>query len=67
MERTPRKCFKCGYENHMLIECPKQACFNEKGNYAWNNGKNNSDCEIYASMARISSNDKCKNNGKTEN
>ena len=27
----------------------------------------NSDCEIYASMARMSSNDKWKNHGNTEN
>ena len=34
--------------------------FNEKGNYACDNGENNSECEIYASMARISSNDEWK-------
>ena len=57
MERPPQKCFSCGYEDHMIAKCPKQACFIEKGNYACENGKNNSDCEIYASMARISRND----------
>ena len=31
---------------------------NEKGNRACNNGKNNDDQKIYASMARMSSNDK---------
>ena len=38
----------------------EQVCFNKKGNYECDNGKNNSDCEIYASMARISSNDEWK-------
>ena len=66
MERTPRKCFRCGSEYHMIAKCPKQACLNEKGNRACGNGKNNSDYEIYESMARMSSNDKWKNHGKTE-
>ena len=33
--------------------------FNEKGNCACDNGKNKSDQKIYASMARMSSNDEC--------
>ena len=61
------KCFRCGSEDHMIAKCPKQVCFNEKGNREWDNGKNNSDCEIYASIAQMSSNDEWKNNGKTEN
>ena len=54
----------------MIAKCPKppkdiekqrrQVCFNEKGNCACNNGKNNNDHKIYASMARISSGDKRK-------
>ena len=67
MERMPQKLFRCGYEYHMIAKCPKKVCCNEKGNYACENGKNNSDCEIYASMARMSSNDEWKNHGKTEN
>ena len=67
MERTPRKFFKCGSEDHMIAKCPKEVCFNEKGNYACDNGENNSDCEVYASMAQISINDEWKNQGKTEN
>ena len=67
MERPPRKCFRCGSKDHMIAKCPKEACFNEKGNYACDNGENNSDCKIYASMTRISSNDEWKNHGKTEN
>ena len=35
----------------------KQVRFNEKGNRACNNGKNNDNHKIYASMARMSSND----------
>ena len=30
MERTPRKCFRCGSEDHMITKFPKQVCFNEK-------------------------------------
>ena len=67
MERTPWKFFRCGSEDHMIANFPKQVCFNEKGNYACDNGENDSDCEIYAYMERMSSNDEWKNNGKTEN
>ena len=34
--------------------------FNEKGNRACDNGKNNDDHKIYASMAQMSSNDERK-------
>ena len=34
---------------------------NKKGNHACNNGKNNSDQRIYASIARMSGNDECPN------
>ena len=30
MERTPRKCFRCGSEDHIIAKCPKELCFNEK-------------------------------------
>ena len=66
-ERSPRKCFRCGSEDHMIAKCPKppkdnekrqrQVSFNEKGNRACNNGENNDEHKIYASMARMSSND----------
>ena len=69
MERPHRKCFRCGYEDHMIAKCPKppkdnekrlkQVRFNEKDNRAHDNGKNNNDHKIYASMARMSSNDEC--------
>ena len=67
MECTPRKCFRCGSEDHMIAKFPKppkdnekhrhQVYFNEKGNRACDNGKNNDDKKIYASMAQMSSND----------
>ena len=67
MERTPRKCFRCGSEDHLIKKFPKppkenekqkkQVHFNKKGDCACDNGKNNSDQKIYASMARISGND----------
>ena len=54
----------------MITKCPKspkdnekgrkQVHFNEKGNRACDNGENNNDHKIYASMARMSSNDECK-------
>ena len=67
MECTPRKCFRCGYEDHMIAKFPKQVYFNEKVNRTCDNGKNSSDCKVYASMAQMSSNNEWKNHGKTEN
>ena len=67
MERPPRKCFKYGSEYHMIANCPKppkynekrrkQVRFNEKVNRTCDNGENNDDQNIYASMAHMSSND----------
>ena len=55
-ERMPWKYFRCGSEDHMIAKCPKpqkynekrrrQVRFNEKGNHACNNGKNNDDHKI---------------------
>ena len=69
MERTFRKFFRCGSEDHLISKCPKppkdnqkrrkQVRLNEKGNCACDNGKNKSDQKIYASMARIFGNDEC--------
>ena len=66
-ERTPLKCFRCGFEDHIIAKFPKppkdnekrrkQVRFNEKGDRACNNGENNSDQKIYASTTRISGND----------
>ena len=51
----------------MITKCPnppkynekrrKQVRFNEKGNCACDNGENNDEQKIYASMAQMSSND----------
>ena len=61
--------FRCGYQDHLIEKCPKppkynekrqkQVRFNEKVNRTCNNGKNNSDQKIYASMACMSVNGKC--------
>ena len=65
---TSRKCFRYGSEDQMITKCPKppkdnekrqrKLRFNEKMDRACNNRKNNSEQNIYASIARISSNDK---------
>ena len=67
LERLPRKCFRCGSEDHIIAKCPKlpkdndkrknQVLFNEKSNRACDNGKNNDDHKIYASMSQMSSDD----------
>ena len=69
-ECTPRKCFICGSEDHMIAKCPyppkdnkkrrKQVCLNEKGNRACDNGEDNDNHKIYASMTHMSSDDKRK-------
>ena len=65
-ERPPRKCSRCGSENHMIAKClkppkynekqRKQVHFNEKGNSACDNGKDNDDHKIYASMTNLITN-----------
>ena len=70
MERTPRKCFRCEYEDQIItkISMPakdnekrrKQVHFNEKGNRACDNGEDNYDHKIYAAMARMSIDDERK-------
>ena len=69
-ERTPWKCFICESGYHMIAKCTKppednekrqmQVRLNEKGNRACDNGENNDDHKIYASMARMSGDDKSK-------
>ena len=69
-ERLPQKFFRCGSEDHMIAKFPKppkdnekrrkQIFFNEKGNRACDNSEDNDDHKIYASMARMSSNDERK-------
>ena len=63
------ECLRCGSEDHIIAKCPKppkdnekrrsQVRFNDKGNRSCDNGENNSDQKIYASMARMSVNDEC--------
>ena len=48
-ERTPRRCFRCGSEDHLIAKCPnppkdnekrrRQVFLNKKGNCAWDNGE----------------------------
>ena len=69
-ERPHWKCLGCGSEYNMISKCPqppkdnktrrKQVHLNEKGNRACDNGKNKYDHKIYASMARMSSDDERK-------
>ena len=69
-ERPPRKCFRCGSEDHMIAKCPKppkdndkrqkQVRFNENFNHACNNSEDNDDHKTYASMARMSIDDERK-------
>ena len=52
-EQTPRKCLRCGSQDHLIAKYPKppkdnekrrkQVCFNEKGNRTCDNGDNKSD------------------------
>ena len=67
MKCTYCKCFRCGSEDHMIAKCAKKVCFVEKFNCACDSSKNINDHKIYASLARMSSNDEWKNHGKTEN
>ena len=67
-KRTPRKCFRCGSEDHFIAKFPKppknndkrrkKVSFNEKVNRACDNDENNSNQKIYISMAHMSGNDK---------
>ena len=45
----------------------KSSTFNEKVNRACDNGQNSSDHNIYASMARMSSNEECSNENYGDN
>ena len=72
-ERTPCKYFRYGSEDHLVAKFPKppkwnkkrknKVSFSERGNCAsqkeCDNGENNKNQKIYASMARMSDNDKC--------
>ena len=69
----PHKCFRCGSEDCLIAKSlkpptynqkqNKQLFFSERGNRAsqkeYDNGDNNNDQNIYASMACMSDNEKC--------
>ena len=69
-ERTPRECFRCVSVDRVIAKFPKppkykekqrnQIRFKERGNCAsqteFQNGNNDNDQKIYASMARMSGN-----------
>ena len=67
-DRPSRKCFRCGYEDHIIAKCrkpPKDSekrrkseCSKEKCNRACNNGDDDNDHKVYVSMERMSSDDK---------
>ena len=67
-EQRSRKCFRNGSDDHLIVKCPKppkdnekrrkQVRFNEKGNCACDNSENNSDQNMYVSMAHMFGNDK---------
>ena len=69
-ERPLRKCYRCGSEDHMIEKCPKplkdsdkrrkSERSKEKFNRACDNSDDDNDHKIYASMARMSSDDKRK-------
>ena len=80
-ERTPRKCFRYGSEDHLITICPKPSKGNEKlqkkvslserGNCAsqkeCDNGENENNKKIYASIARMSDNDECPSRDFSDN
>ena len=70
----PRKCFRCGSEDHLIAKCPKPPKDGEKkigkkvrfqdkerGNRAKYNSDDEDDHKVYASMARMSNDDVSKN------
>ena len=68
LDRPDWKCFRCGSEDHMIAKCPKPTKdiekrhkskkSKEKGNRACDNSDDDNDLKVYASMVRISSDDK---------
>ena len=70
LECPARKCFRCGSEDHMIAKCPnppkdiekrcKSEKSKEKGNLACDNRNDDDELKVYASMARMSNDDKHK-------
>ena len=69
--RPTRKCFRCGSEDHLIAKCPKtpkdseKRCKSDKakgkGNSAKDNSDGDNDLKVYASIARMSNDEKRKN------
>ena len=63
-----RKCFRCGSEDHMIAKCPKppkdsekrrkSEKSKEKGNRECDNSDDDDELKVYASMERMSNDDK---------
>ena len=70
-DRPAQKCFRCGYEDHIIAKFPKplkdsekrrkSEKYKEKGNFACNNSDDDNNLKVYASMARMSNDDKLEN------
>ena len=70
-DRPDRKCFRCGYEDHLIAKCPKPPKDSEnrckfdkskkKGNRACDNSDDDNDLKVYTSMARMSNDDVSEN------
>ena len=71
-DRPARKCFRCGYEDHLIEKCPKPPKDSEKrlksdkskkkDNSVKDNSDDDDDLKVYASMAQISNDDVSENN-----
>ena len=69
-DRSTRKWFRCGSENHLIAKFPKPPKDSEKrrksdkskekGNSAKDNSDDDNDLKVYASMARMSNDDERK-------
>ena len=67
-DRPAWKCFRYGSEDHMIAKFPKPPKYSEKrrkyekskekGNRACDNSDDDNDLKVYASMARMSTDDK---------
>ena len=70
-DRPARKWFRCGSEDHKIIKCPKppkdsekrrkSEKSKEKGNRACDNSDDDDELKVYASMERMSNDDKREN------
>ena len=70
-DHPARKCFRCGSEYHLIAKCPKPPKdsekrrksdkYKEKGNRTCDNSDDEKELKVYASMARMSNDDKREN------